>query len=66
MHRNLVNEQQGLYDSYNSIPNLSAIVVRGSFWPPMRIQVEIDIGNAFTISANQDTWLDEATALGQH
>ena len=65
VHRNLVNEQQGLYDSYNSIPNLSVIVVRGSFWPPMRIQVEIDIGNAFTISANQDTWLDEATAIGQ-
>jgi hypothetical protein len=62
LHRNLGIDSWQLKPSYNSIPNLDVIVVQGSVWPPM--YVEIDLENR-ALSIDQGSWFDDYSLTGE-
>jgi hypothetical protein len=61
IHRNLGTDSWGLEPEYNGIPNLDVIVVEGSVWPPMMVQIDPISGG---ISIDQSTWYDAYNSTG--
>jgi hypothetical protein len=53
MHRNLGVEAWNVEPEYNSIPNVDVVVVEGSLWPPMWVQIDTVTGS---YSVDQETW----------
>ena len=53
IHRNLGVESYGLEPEYNGISNLIVVVVEGSIWPPMLVQVDVKAG---IVDIDQEEW----------
>jgi hypothetical protein len=61
MHRNLGADTWKIESAYNDILNLDVVVVEGSVWPPMWVQVDLRTG---TLSVDQSLWYDEYLSTG--
>jgi hypothetical protein len=53
IHRNLGVEPWGLKSEYNNISNLKVVVVEGSIWPPMLVQIDVLAG---IVDVDQESW----------
>lgn len=53
VNRNLQDETWGLETEFNEIENLMRVVVEGSVWPPLLMQIDTKAG---TIDVDQSTW----------
>jgi hypothetical protein len=53
VHRNLGTESWSLETQYQGIANLMLVVVEGSVWPPMRMQIDTKVG---TVDIDQSEW----------
>jgi hypothetical protein len=53
IHRNLGVESWGLEPRYNDIANMIVVVVEGSIWPPMLVQIDIMAG---IVDIDQEQW----------
>mmetsp|Transcript_5665 Transcript_5665/g.8940 ORF Transcript_5665/g.8940 Transcript_5665/m.8940 type:complete len:598 (+) Transcript_5665:105-1898(+) len=62
MHRNLGIDTWKALPGYNGISNLDILVVEGSLWPPMWVQIDTLTGN-YTI--DQGSWYQDFLATGQ-
>ncbi|KAL3907007.1 MAG: hypothetical protein SGILL_009047, partial [Bacillariaceae sp.] len=62
MHRNLGIDSWQLEPQFNGIPNLDVVVVEGSLWPPMWIQLNTETGS---FAMDQGSWYDEFSANGE-
>lgn len=56
VHRNLGVDSWALQESYNDISNLMVVVVEGSVWPPMKIQIDAKVG---MVDVDQGDWYNE-------
>jgi hypothetical protein len=63
IHRNLGVESWGLEPAYNNIDNLMVIVVKGSVWPPMLVEIDTRAG---IVDIDQDQWYTDYLASGQN
>lgn len=61
VHRNLGIDSWQLESSFNSIPNFDVVVVEGSVWPPMWIQLNTETGS---VSIDQGTWYQDYITAG--
>lgn len=59
IHRNLGVDSWGLVPKFNGIDNLMKVIVEGSVWPPMLIQIDTKAG---TVDIDQGQWYDEYIA----
>lgn len=59
VHRNLGIESSGFEPNYNGIDGLIVLVVEGSVWPPMKI--EVSAAGSFTF--DQATWFDDEVGV---
>ena len=55
LNRNLGVETWGLKPKFNGIDNLTVVVVEGSIWPPMLIQLDPKAG---TVDIDQGQWYE--------
>jgi hypothetical protein len=62
IHRNLGTDTWQLEQTYNGITNLDVVVVEGSAWPPM--YVEIDLANR-ALTIDQGSWFDNFLSSGE-
>ena len=53
VHRNLGVDSWSLETEFNGISNLMKVVVEGSIWPPMRMQINTAQG---TVDIDQGEW----------
>jgi hypothetical protein len=53
VHRNLGVDSWSLEAEFNGISNLMKVVVEGSIWPPMRMQIDTAQG---TVDIDQGEW----------
>ncbi len=60
VHRNLGVETWALEPQFNGVDNLMVVVVEGSIWPPMMIQLDTKAG---TVDVDQGQWYEEYLAL---
>jgi hypothetical protein len=56
MHRNLGVGKGTLQSNFNDIPNLDFVVVEGTIWPSMLIEIDTATGS---ITVNQDQWYSD-------
>lgn len=56
IHRNLGVEPWGLEPRYDGIDNLMVVVVEGSVWPPMLVEIDAATGVS---DFNQDEWYNQ-------
>jgi hypothetical protein len=61
LHRNLGIDTWKVESEFNGISNLDVVVVEGSLWPPMWVQIDTATG---TYSINQDTWYQNFVDAG--
>ena len=62
MHRNLGIDSWQLEPQFNGIANLDVVVVEGSLWPPMWIQLNTETGS---FAMDQGFWYEEFAATGE-
>ena len=55
-HRNLGIQPWEIQPNFEGISNLIVVVVQGSVWPPMLVQIDTQAG---IVDVNQDTWYDD-------
>ena len=53
IHRNLGVQSWGLEPNYNDISNLIVVVVEGSIWPPMLVEIDTKAG---VVDIDQEQW----------
>jgi hypothetical protein len=56
VHRNLIIDSWKLEANFNDIPNMDVVVVEGSLWPPMWIQIDVETGS---LLIDQVSWFQE-------
>lgn len=61
VHRNLGIDSWQIEPSFNGISNLDVVVVEGSLWPPMWIQIDTETRS---FSIDQGTWFQDFQATG--
>lgn len=61
VHRNLGIDSWQLEPAFNEIPNLDVVVVEGSLWPPMWIQIDTETGS---LSIDQGSWYQDYLTTG--
>ena len=61
VHRNLGVDSWTIEPAFNNIPNLDVVVIEGSVWPPMWVQIDLSNG---TISVDQSSWFSEYNRTG--
>jgi hypothetical protein len=62
VHRNLGIDTWQLEPQFNGIPNLDVVVVQGSVWPPMWIQLNTETGS---FAMDQESWYVDYTTNGE-
>jgi hypothetical protein len=61
VHRNLGTDAWQLEPEFNAISNLDVVVVEGSLWPPMWIQIDTQTS---TVSIDQISWYEDYSTTG--
>jgi hypothetical protein len=61
IHRNLGVESWALEPNFNGISNLMVVVVEGSVWPPMLVEIDTAAG---TLDIDQEQWYIDYLATG--
>lgn len=55
----------GLVEQYDQIPNLDAIAIRGSVWPPVQIQIDQSGLGRPVVTLNDGQWYNQSLETGQ-
>jgi hypothetical protein len=61
VHRNLAIDSWQMEPNFNEIPNLDVVVVEGSMWPPLWVQIDTETGS---ILIDQTSWYQDYLATG--
>ncbi|KAG7356989.1 hypothetical protein IV203_001677 [Nitzschia inconspicua] len=61
VHRNLGIDSWQLEPNFNAIPNLDVVVVEGSLWPPMWLQINTETGS---LLIDQGSWYQDYLTTG--
>jgi hypothetical protein len=56
IHRNLGVESWGLEPAFNGLSNLIVVVMEGSVWPPMLVEIDTAAG---IVDIDQEQWYTE-------
>ena len=59
IHRNLGIETSSSEENFDGIPNFAVLVAEGTFWPPMRVEMDTTATGAWSLVWDQGDWFDD-------